>query len=864
MAFKLRKREEFTYSSPQEMYQDNKLKKIMGPLDYQAAMLNLYMENLDKKTVALELPTGSGKTLVGLLIGEYRRRRNKEKILFLCPTNQLVHQVVEQANHKYGLKAIAFCGKQKDYFPKDKSSFLMADAIGVTTYSSFFAVHSFFDDVDILIMDDVHSCEDYIISNWTIQIDSGNVAFAEIAELLKPFISETDYKYLLGDENIPDVASWCNMVPMPLILNKLYELQTILQQGVEIGTSNYYAYSRISENLQECNIYIANQKILIRPWIAPTLSFEAFANAKQKVLMSATLGRSGELERITGIEKICRLPIVNDWDKKGLGRKFFVFPDLSLGTNEQGNVVMALQNLCRKSVFLVPDSRSASAINQFYVNYINDAKVFEAKDMEESKQLFVDAPEATIILANRFDGVDFSDDESRLLFIWNLPKTTNLQERFLIARMGASKLYAERIRTRIIQAVGRCSRNPSDYSIVCVIGDTIQNDLTKQEKNKQFAPELRAEIQFGLEVSMEYTSIDDVIEQARDFLDRNEEWQKAEEYIVDLRNSYWNEQNEAEEQINSKLQQSSILELKFQYSLWKKDYKSAFDYACSIVGTLNAPTLNGYKCFWNYMSGCMAYYLFREGHSEYKVPGVKYLSDAVKENISIRWLSGLPEKLFSVEKTHNVEDDFFFDSIERIENVFSAIPTMQKLQKRIDEILDNLKSSNGKVFERGHKLLGELLGYISENPDSTGAPDPYWIINENNLIVSEDKIYEENNQIKSVPISDVSEAGRHRTWIIEHEHRISRRANIYTVLITNSTSIDADARIYADDIYYVQREDYVGWAVKALTVVRGVWNTFTDGGDITWREAVHQEFVKNGITPKDYLKFVCKRILRDI
>ena len=45
MAFKTRKKEEFLYSSPQEMYQDNKLKKIMGPLDYQAAMLNLYIKN---------------------------------------------------------------------------------------------------------------------------------------------------------------------------------------------------------------------------------------------------------------------------------------------------------------------------------------------------------------------------------------------------------------------------------------------------------------------------------------------------------------------------------------------------------------------------------------------------------------------------------------------------------------------------------------------------------------------------------------------------------------------------------------------------------------------------------------------------
>lgn len=864
MAFKIRKREVFSYSSPQDMYQDNKLKKIMGPLDYQTAMLDLYIKNMEKRTVALELPTGSGKTLVGLLIGEYRRRKNKEKILFLCPTNQLVHQVVEQANLKYGLKAIAFCGKQKDYSPKDKSSFLMSEALGVTTYSSFFALNSFFKDVDVLIMDDVHSCEDYIISNWTIQIDSETTIFTEIAELLKNCISEVDYKYLLEEEYLPDVASWCNMLPMPLALNKLDELQLILQHGIESGTSNFYAYSRISENLQECNIYIANRKILIRPWIAPTMSFKAFADAKQRILMSATLGRSGELERITGIEKICRLPIVNDWDKKGLGRKFFTFPDLSLGEDEQGEVVMALQNLCKKSVFLVPDSQSAKAIKGFYTEHISSAKIFEAKDIEESKQSFVDCPEGTAILANRFDGIDFSDDASRLLFIWNLPKTTNLQERFLITRMGASKLYAERIRTRIIQAVGRCSRNPSDFSIVCVIGDSIQNDLTKQEKIKQFPPELRAEIQFGLENSVDYSTVKDVIEQARDFLDRNENWQEAEEYIVDLRNDYWDEIDEVEKQVNDKLQKSAVLELKFQYSLWKKDYKAAFGFACDIIGVLNAPVLSGYKCFWNYMAGCMAFYLFQQGQSEYRTSGIQYLEEALKENISIRWLSGLSEKLFCAENKDIEENDFFFDCVERLENVFTSLPTAQKLEKRIKKILDDLNSLDGKVFERGHKELGELLGYISHNPSSTGATDPYWIINENNVVVSEDKIYEEKEQIKSIPISDVSEAGRHCVWILEHEKRILKDANIYTVLITNSTSIEDDARIYADNLYYVYRKDYVSWAVKALTVIRRVWNTYTDGGEMAWREAVHEEFMKESVTPKDYLEFVCKKKLKNI
>ena len=84
---------------------------------------------------------------------------------------------------------------------------------------------------------------------------------------------------------------------------------------------------------------------------------------------------------------------------------------------------MALQNLCKKSVFLVPDSLSAETIKQFYEDNLKEVKVFEAKDIEKSKQSFVDISEATVILANRFDGIDFSDDESRLLFIWNLPKT---------------------------------------------------------------------------------------------------------------------------------------------------------------------------------------------------------------------------------------------------------------------------------------------------------------------------------------------------------------------------------------------------------------------------------------------------------
>lgn len=48
--------------------------------------------------IALELPTGAGKTLVGGLIGEYRRRKFQERVAYLCPTRQLARQTAKKAN----------------------------------------------------------------------------------------------------------------------------------------------------------------------------------------------------------------------------------------------------------------------------------------------------------------------------------------------------------------------------------------------------------------------------------------------------------------------------------------------------------------------------------------------------------------------------------------------------------------------------------------------------------------------------------------------------------------------------------------------------------------------------------------------
>lgn len=98
MAFKITKTTAYSLESPEAMFRDIKTKKIHVPLADQADLWREYQEKaLQFSDVAFHLPTGGGKTLVGLVLAEWRRLKFNERVVYLCPTKQLVNQVVEQA-----------------------------------------------------------------------------------------------------------------------------------------------------------------------------------------------------------------------------------------------------------------------------------------------------------------------------------------------------------------------------------------------------------------------------------------------------------------------------------------------------------------------------------------------------------------------------------------------------------------------------------------------------------------------------------------------------------------------------------------------------------------------------------------------
>lgn len=861
MAFKTHKSETNDFATPQEMFQDNKLKSIKGILDYQSQILNHYLgtingANVVNKNVSFELPTGSGKTLVGILIAEFHRRKYGRKSLFLCPTKQLVSQVCSQCKNQYGIDAIPFTGKQAEYSTASKSKYMLAQAIGVTTYSSFFAINSFFYDPDILIFDDVHSSENYIIDNWSLNItrEEFPTLFFQVATLLEDAIGESGFNRLQADNPFTgDIMNWNDLLPRPKIIPKIKELEEVLRIGIE-ETNLRFAWSRIADNISDCQIYVSWNAILIRPYIPPTEIHSAFSGSLQRIFMSATLGSSGELERLTGCQKIKRLPVVSDWDTKGLGRRLFIFPDLSLNTDAYGAILKRLHEEAKHSVIIVPSDNDAKGISTFLSSSISDIDILYANDLIESKKRYCESDNAIVIMANRFDGVDFPDDESRMLFIYNLPKITHLQEKFFVGKMAASLLYSERIKTRIVQAVGRCTRNASDYSVVCVLGDSILNDLTSPKIQATYHPELRAEISFGVNNSTDFRSVDDIVENVRLFFERGSDWATAETDIVELRNQFVAEGKDiAQEIIYSKLLDSAQIEVSVQYDLWKKNYQSAYEKSIQIVELLNAPSLSGYKCFWQYICGSLAAEINDESKAKF------YFMQACDNNKGgIRWLSDLV-KNDSDATEKETGNDFFFDVVALIEENLLKTQKNNRFEQRAQNILDGLLSMNGETFEQAHLDLGILLGYDAHNFDDSAAPDPYWIINDGLCVVAEDKIYEDDK--KEIPVSHVTQAGRHSTWIRENVKTLRKDAHIITLFVSNSASIEESARTFAKDIFYVNRKDLYEWAITAINSLRTARSRFQEDGDADWREYTKDLFAAAQVTPKAFVDFVTQKVL---
>lgn len=860
MAFKTTKGPTVSLESPEAMYQDIRPRKIEGLLSHQADVLRAYAATaLEEKDVALQLPTGSGKTLVGLVLGEWRRRKRKERVVYLCPTRQLVNQVVDYSNDLYGIRVNGFTGRQRDYSAKPKGEWLAGEAVAITTYAGLFNANTFFDGAHLLILDDAHAAEGYIADHWSLTIEGWRedqaVLFDALATALKPLLPPDLHLRFTSKPNFIADFHWVDQIPMPLLYEAIGEITSILDVHTP-DTDLQWAWALIRDNLSACHLYLSPQQVLIRPLLPPTGSHAPFVRPSQRVYMSATLGEGGELERLAGRTKIKRLPIPAGWDKQGIGRRFFMFPGRSLKDDEVDDLTLDLMKEAGRSLVLVHREQAATDLTKKIESKLH-FPTFGAREIEQSKEPFVKAPKAVAVMANRYDGIDFPKDECRLLIVGNLSRATNLQERFLISRMGALALLNERILTRTVQAFGRCTRSATDYSAVTIIGDELLAYLMKREGREFLHPELQAELQFGITQSANQTK-KEFLENFRLFRAQGSEWSGANDEIVSLRQGC----EQATPPGLPDLRRAVADEVEYVHAMWRQDYLKALEHCRKVLAVLDAPELQGYRALWNYLAAAAAWLASRTKIAALADQAKDYFERAAKAAPNIAWLrsaSGTREEVGGALPT----SPRLLKVLERLETCLDSLGITHDRNYAREEkfIREGLASSNTKEFEMGHERLGRFLGYDAGLEESSGSPDPWWIVDDKLCFVFED--HSGGDPSGFLDVKKARQAATHPNWV-KNRLPITPDAKIVTVLVTPVKKAESGALPHLGEVLVWPLSEFQAWAVNALAVIRELRASFPGTGDIFWRARAAEAYVKHHLDPEGLLEVLQKNVASEM
>lgn len=866
MAFKLNKGTVLSLESPESLFRDIKTKKIPGPLADQADLWREYQDKaIDKPDVALQLPTGGGKTLAGIVLAEWRRLKYGERVVFLCPTRQLVNQVVEQSSGKYGIKVHGFTGAKSGYDKNSAAEYLNCERLAVTTYSSLFNSVPFFDSPQVILLDDAHAAEQYIAKMWSMSVDRFEDAhrplYESLLSVLKPAIPATDIERLANPDMGRDLH-WVEKVPTPIYHALIPELVGVLDAHV-LGSGypvaeHRFVWSAIRDHLDACHFYLGAGSMLIRPLLPPTNTHGPFAAAKQRIYMSATFGAAGELERITGRRRIERLHAKASWDRQTIGRRYFIFPQRSLSDDEQMALCAKMMTHAGRTLVLTPDGRRERRFREFVEKNLR-FPVYSAQAIEQSKSDFVSRDQAVAIVANRYDGIDFPGDECRLLIAEGLPRATNLQEKFLISRMGAVDLLNVRITTRLVQAFGRCTRSDQDFSTVIVLGEELNKHLMMPERRAFLHPELHAELQFGIDQA-KGASIDDYLENFEIFLAQGDDWREANADILSKRDKLTQEQPPGADELASAV----VDEIEYQEMIWNKNFIAAFDQTRSILGKLKEPKLRGYRAFWHYLAGSAAWLAYQNGVAGFDVHARDQYLTALKTERSLAWLVPL-SKLAGVteDSAKVVEDKDTWSIIERLEALFDNLGTLTdyKYDKFEAEVRSKLDKNEANVFEEGHEKLGRLLGYDAGNRNDTGSPDPWWMANGTLCLIFED--HSDASPDNSLNVNKARQVCTHPNWVRE-TLPVEQDAKVVPVLVTPVEVADEAALPHLKNVLVWNLAEFRSWAHNAISVIREIRKQYPNSGDLVWRATAAEKLAEAQITPRELLSMLQCRIGSDV
>ncbi|WP_108802171.1 DEAD/DEAH box helicase family protein [Aquimarina sp. Aq107] len=674
----------------------------------QEEVLKEWHTRRNDKELIVKMNTGAGKTLTGLLMLYSKMLESQQPVVYMCPDNQLFHQVVEQSKN-YNIPT---CIIENQDFPEE---FLNGEAVLVTTIQRMFNGKNIFDRDKIklkaILIDDAHKCVERIIESFTLKIAKKHDLYEKLKLLFRADLKEQSigsYEAMTLGE-----PSYYMRVPFWCWLEKEKEIVGLFTEYISDKKTLLFKWDLMINNLSQYEMYINGYGIEISPMVSYIKNVTAYDTASHKYALSATFVNDYSLIKDLNFSKESITNSITPRNRMDYGQRLILTPKRyynSLSDKQQLDIIDHHLKNKQNVVVLVSSKKKAEGWEK------TGAIVADNDNLEETIEKIKSSKGKLYVFVNRYDGIDLSGDSCNVLVVHDHPRFKFLKDEYY--QNIHHETNSNRIAQTLEQGMGRSVRSSSDYSVVYLVGRFNLNFLRKRKNLDFFNNHTKKQLEMGLSL-LDGQKLDDsnavsTITEIADYcLNQDDEWKT-------FYSNFMNKDEEVSTESRDKILQINLLEREAIYAFVKEDYEEAISYINDII-SLGISDIE------------RAWYYQIQAHIAYRLN--KNTSNDLLQKA--RTLSIKMYQPFLGKTKH--KQQFSNSQYRRALDFIQSFSTDNDLLSHIDEINKNLvyKKQNSAIFEKTLKELGELLGFKASRPekDSKEGCDVLWFSDDYTFVI---------------------------------------------------------------------------------------------------------------------------------
>lgn len=771
-------------TNPIELYNTLDRKSIAGPLRpvQEYALNEWYNNRKDERDLIVKLHTGEGKTLIGLLMLQSALNLGEGPCIYVCPNIYLVGQVCGEAQ-KFG---IPFCIIDKNNTIPNE--FLLGEKILIThahklfNGKSIFGIGNNFTKTGTIILDDSHACIDVLKDAFTITKDKNESIYSRILSLFSDDLIEQ------GEGSYFDIKAGeyetFMMVPYWAWNSKRIELLSILSEYSSINEIQF-VWPLMKDKIIEYSCFVSGSKVEIAPYNINVEQFGTFSRAKRRILMSATTQE--DIFFVKGLDfsrDAVSSPIVYP-QLRWSGEKMMLMPSSIDENCDRDLVATKFASMKPKKIGIV-----AIVSNTKRANYYNKLGAKFPKNNQELFSVIDDLRKGnfdnTVVINNRYDGIDLPDESCRILIMDSMPFLNNYSDRYEEKCCPNSEIINKKIAQKIEQGIGRAVRGEKDYCAILVIGSDIEKFMRGVLTRKYFSAQTQKQIEIGFEVAKmakeEIREDDPSMKQIFSLIDqilkRDEGWKE-----------YYNTEMDGiiQENIENRIYDRYVEENKLEKLFSQGEYELAVERTQNFIDKF---IHNDLEKGW-YLEQMARYaYMYSEEKSE------RLQKTAFKKNSQLL----KPKEGVMYSKISFLNENRML----RFRKNISKYDSFEEFNLHINEVIENLSFGvDAEKFESSLKKLGEFLGYVSQRPDKEirKGPDNLWCVSNKKYVFFECKSEVDDNR-NAIKKSEAGQFNNHCGWFKDEYGDLVDVLRIM-IIPTRKLAHDAD---FSEKVFVMRRK----------------------------------------------------------